>query len=234
MPPSAYTAPLYNLAHILLCKHCSLPFKFRRLKPLTGEIQARPLDPRLLNLFGISPKQITQHYEILYKGYVNTFNEIQRKLPGAPREDQNPRYTEYRELKLEETYNLDGVVLHELYFGNLGGAGGPPEGKIRNAIIHSFGSTGKWEEDFRAAGAAARGWVVLAHDFRTGRLHNFLLDAHNVGVIQSSLPFLVLDVYEHAYFIDYGAKRTPYIDAFMKNIDWQAVNQRLENPRQNQ
>ncbi|KNZ70699.1 superoxide dismutase [Fe] [Thermincola ferriacetica] len=194
------------------------------------EIIAKPLKPELLKLDGISTKQITEHYEILYKGYVKTTNEIRRKLSQVSRENQNPRYTEFRELKVEETFNLNGVVLHELYFNNLGGDGGPPIGKIRNAIIHNFGSIEKWEEDFKAAAASSRGWVVLAYDFRDKRLHNFLLDAHNVGVIQSSAPVLIIDVYEHAYFIDYGAKRAPYIDAFMKNIDWGVVNHRFETP----
>lgn len=193
-------------------------------------VEAQLLKPKLLNLNGISPKQISEHYEILYQGYVNSFNEIQLKLSQVSRENQNPRYTEFRELKTEETFNLDGIVLHELYFNNLGGSGGPPTGKIRNAIIHSFGSVEKWADDFKAAGAAARGWVVLAYDYRNKRMHNFLLDAHNFGVVQSSAPMLVLDVYEHAYFIDYGAKRAPYIDAFMKNIDWYVVNQRFEAP----
>jgi len=196
------------------------------------KIEAKPLKPELLSLKEISPRQITEHYEILYKGYVNTTNEIRRKLSQVSRENQNPRYTEFRELKAEETFNLDGVVLHELYFNNLGGIGGPPTGKIRNAIIHNFGSVEKWEEDFKAAAAASRGWVILGYDYRDKRMHNFLLDAHNVGVVQSSVPLLIIDVYEHAYFIDYGAKRAPYIDAFMKNIDWRVVNQRFEAPWQ--
>ncbi len=194
---------------------------------MKGKIEPITLKPQLLTLTGISPKNIKDHYDILYKGYVNTTNQIREKLASANRNDQNPRYTEYRELKVEETYNLDGVVLHELYFNNLGGPGGPPQGKIAGAISYDFGSTEAWEKDFRAAAAAGRGWVVLAYDYRDASLHNYLFDAHNVGVIQSSIPLLVIDVYEHAYYLDYGAKRAPYIDAFMKNIDWQVVNQRF-------
>lgn len=193
-------------------------------------IEAQALNPKLLNLSGISAQQITEHYEKLYKGYVNSFNTIQRKLSQASKENQNPRYTEYRELKVEETFNLNGAVLHELYFNNLGGSSGMPTGKIKNAIMHYFGSVEKWMEDFKAAAASSRGWVILAYDYRTNRMHNFLLDAHNVGVVQSSVPLLIIDVYEHAYFIDYGANRAGYIDAFMNNIDWNIVNQRIETP----
>jgi len=190
-------------------------------------IEPISLKPALLTLQGISPRQIKEHYDILYKGYVNSVNEIHNILTTVSRADQNPRYTSYRELKVEETYNMDGVTWHELYFNNLGGRGSRPNEFLLNSIQKDFGSYASWETDFRAAAAASRGWAVLSFDKRDGRMRNYLLDAHNVGVVNTAIPILVIDVYEHAYFIDYGARRAPYINAFMSNIDWGVVNLRF-------
>ncbi len=198
-----------------------------------NRIEPISLKPALLTLQGISPRQIKEHYDILYKGYVNSVNEIHNILTTVSRADQNPRYTGYRELKVEETYNMDGVTWHELYFNNLGGQGSRPSEFLLNSIQKDFGSYASWETDFRAAAAASRGWAVLSFDKRDGRMHNYLLDAHNVGVVNTSIPILVIDVYEHAYFIDYGARRAPYIDAFMSNIDWGVVNLRFAFLTQN-
>lgn len=84
-----------------------------------------------------------------------------------------------------------------------------------------------WEAEFKGCGVAARGWVVLAYDPADGKLHNFSMDAHDVGAIWGAAPLLVMDTYEHAYIIDYGVKRPPYIETFMKNIDWDVVNRRV-------
>lgn len=191
------------------------------------KIRPIPMKPSLLQLNGISQRQITEHFDILYKGYVNKTNEITERLLGARREEGNPTYSYFRELKLEETYAKDGVILHELYFLNLG-ANGQPCSPLLDAITRTFGSYGEWEEDFKATGLSARGWAILTFDSRDGALHNYLLDAHNLGVVANSIPILVLDVYEHAYFIDYGAHRKSYIDAFMLNIDWDVVNRRFQ------
>jgi Fe-Mn family superoxide dismutase len=130
-------------------------------------------------------------------------------------------------LKVEETFNWDAVKLHELYFWNLGGTGGPAKGRIRTMIDRDFESFDKWKEDFLAAGKAARGWVVLAYDCDDKTLHNFLQDVHNVGVVWRAIPLLVLDVYEHAYFIDFGIDRAKYMDAFFANVDWDEINRRF-------
>jgi superoxide dismutase, Fe-Mn family len=178
-------------------------------------------------LDGISENQIDQHYGVLYKGYVNKLNEIRAKLESADRSKANQTYSEFRALKIEEGFALDGAKLHELYFDNLGGKGGQPTGKIMEMIQKSFGSYESWETDFKACGMAARGWVVLAYDWYDRMVHNYCCDAHNQGGIWSASPVMVLDTYEHAYMIDYGVKRPPYIDAFMKNLDWDVVNERL-------
>ena len=182
----------------------------------------------LKGLEGLSDNQISQHKDILYVGYVNKLGEIEDKLKTADRSKANQIYSEYRGLKADETFALNGVVLHELYFENLGGRGGNPSGKIADFIKRDFASTEKWIEDFKACGIAVRGWVVLAYSFYDGMLHNYGADAHHFNFPAMAWPLLVMDVYEHAYTIDYGVKRPPYIEAFMKNVNWDAVNGRLE------
>lgn len=181
----------------------------------------------LKNLEGISENQISQHRDILYAGYVTKLNEIEERLKTADISKANQIFSELRALKAEESFALNGVLLHELYFENLGGKGGQATGELSNLIAKDFGSFQKWEAEFKACGMAARGWVILAFCPVDGRLHNFCLDSHNSNVAPMAPPVLVMDVYEHAYMIDYGVKRAPYIDAFMKNVDWKVCGQRL-------
>lgn len=191
---------------------------------MAPKITAKPLKTERLQ--GISANQIKQHYE-LYKRYVNTTNRIREDLAEASKADANANYSPYRALKLEETFNWDAVKLHELYFWNLGGTGGNATGRIRRQIDKDFSSYESWKEDFLAAGKSARGWVVLAYDCDDKTLRNYLQDTHNTGVIWRAIPLLVLDVYEHAYFIDYGIDRGKYLDAFFANIDWNEINRRF-------
>jgi len=182
----------------------------------------------LTKLDGLSENQISQHRDILYTGYVNKLNEIEDRLKdGLDRSKANQTFSDYRSLKTDETFALNGVVLHELYFENLGGKGGKPSNTLLQPIARDFGSFERWQEDFKACGMSARGWVFLGFSFYDEKLHNYCLDSHNFNVPSCVIPILVMDVYEHAYAIDYGVKRQPYIDAFMKNIDWKVCEQRL-------
>ncbi|MFH1141391.1 MAG: superoxide dismutase [Chloroflexota bacterium] len=176
---------------------------------------------------GISKKQIEQHHDVLYRGDVNKLNEIESKLTTAPPAEANATYSLIRELKREEVFATQAIRLHEGYFENLGGDGAP-KGVIVDLIKEDLGSYEKWEEEFRALGIAARGWVVLAFDWADKKLRNYLSDIHSDGVWSCS-PLLILDVYEHAYFIDYGTGRKAYIEAFMKNVNWDVVNQRVKD-----
>lgn len=176
---------------------------------------------------GLSAKQLKEHHDVLYAGYVKKINEIRLKLKAADKGEANQTFSLIRELKLEETFALNGVKLHEGYFDNLGGDG-TPSGVVLQLIKEDFGSFESWAEEFRALGLAARGWVVLAYDWDEKRLCNFICDAHNHGGIWSCTPVLILDTYEHAYFIDYATGRKAYIEAFMKNADWKFVNALVE------
>lgn len=166
---------------------------------------------------------------MLYAGYVKKTNEIREALAGADRANSNASFSQLRELKLEETFALNGVKLHEYYFDNMAANGNAsPEGVIKKWIEEDFGSVEKWAEDFRATGMAARGWVVLAFDLEDGKLRTFLCDAHNQGGVWNTVALLIMDVYEHAYFIDYSTGRKAYIDAYMNVIDWEEVNRRIQ------
>lgn len=187
--------------------------------------QAKKFD---LTLDGISEKQISQHRDILYAGYVNKLNEIEEKLKTADTTKANQAFSEFRALKVEESFALNGVVLHELYFENLGVKSAKPTGKLSDLMARDFGSFDKWIENLKACGMAARGWVILGLCTYDGKLHNYCLDAHNDRVPVNVIPILVLDVYEHAYVIDFGVKRAPYLDAFVKNINWDAAAKRLD------
>lgn len=181
-----------------------------------------------LTLEGISDKQISQHRDILYAGYVNKLNEIEERLKTADITKANQAFSDFRALKVEETFALNGVVLHELYFENLGVKSAKPTGKLSDLLAREFGSFDRWIENLKACGMAARGWVILGLSTYDGKLHNYCLDAHNDRVPVNVVPILVLDVYEHAYVIDFGVKRAPYLDAFVKNINWDAAAKRLD------
>ncbi|TCO73827.1 superoxide dismutase [Marinisporobacter balticus] len=174
---------------------------------------------------GISKNQLTQHYQ-LYKGYVEKINLIWRKLKEEKFTKPNTTYSPYRCLKLGESYALNGVKLHELYFGNLGGDKNKAYGNLLEKIKKDFESFENWRQDFLDAGKSSRGWVVVAFDLIDGQIRNYLCDAHDQGGIWNSLPILVLDVYEHAYMIDFGIDRNKYLNVFMQNIDWEVCEDR--------
>ena len=187
------------------------------------EIVARELKPALLELDGISRETIQAHYK-LYEGYVNKRNEIMEKLAEIDFAAANQVYSEVRELKVELSFALGGIKNHEIYFEHLGGSGGDPGGAVGALITRDFGTAAAWREDLKATGMAGRGWAWTAYDWDEGRLFNYVGDAQNTYPIWNATPLVALDVYEHAYFIDYQTDRGSYIDAFFDNLDWDAIN----------
>ena len=175
---------------------------------------------------GLSASQIEQHLK-LYKGYVAKSNEIYNKLKEVDLATANATYSPLRELLVEESFALNGAVYHEFYFGNLGGKGGEPEGDLKAALEERWGSVPKFMDLLKAAGKSMRGWVVIGYNTRGGHLSAFGLDTHNMFTPANLVPILVLDVYEHAYMIDYGIDRPKYLDAFVNNLDWSVVAKRF-------
>jgi Fe-Mn family superoxide dismutase len=151
-------------------------------------------------------------------------NEILGKLAGVDLAAANQTYSELRELKVELTFAVGGIKNHELYFEHLGGGGGDPKGRFGELVAREFGSAAAWKADLKATGLAARGWAWTAWDWDEGRLFNYIGDAQNTFPVWNATPLVGLDVYEHAYFMDFGTDRAAYIDAFFDNLDYGVVD----------
>ncbi len=177
----------------------------------------------MLELDGISRASVEAHYR-LYQGYVAKRNEILGKLASVDLGAANQVYSELRALKVDLTFAIGGIKNHELYFEHLGGVGGNPTGAVAKLIARDFGSADAWREDLKATGLAARGWAWTAYDWDERRLFNYIGDAQNTFPVWNATPLVALDVYEHAYFLDFQTDRAAYIDAFFGNLDWDVVN----------
>ncbi len=185
----------------------------------------KPL-PISKDLEGMSLTSLAEHQK-LYEGYVKKTNEIQEKIAGADKSAANGVYSEIGELKRQETFAVNGMKLHELYFALLGGTGECGKA-IRTMIEKDFGSFDAWKDDFTATALSSRGWAVLAFDWSDGHLHTYGADAQNVGAVWNCSPLVALDVYEHAYFMDHGTNRKAYVEAFFKVLNWDFVNTLVE------
>ena len=198
------------------------------------QYEPKPL-PFNKSLTGISDKTMAIHHDKLYVGYVNKMKEIAGKLKemnasGIGLDKANQSFSELRALRMGETFATNGVYLHEYYFNVLGGDGAA-SGSLVNVLTKKYGSLEKFIAFFSATGMAVRGWVVLAWDMQLGGLKIYGCDSHNQGGIWGCVPIIVLDVFEHAYFIDYGSDRPAYIADFWKNLNWKAANTLFEKVR---
>ena len=189
-------------------------------------LEVKPL--KYQSLPGLTERQLSEHHDVLYVGYVKKYNEICEKLKTTDLDTANGAYSEIRELQLEKSFALNGVKLHELYFDNMTETTKQCDGKIKELIEAKWGSVEAWSKEFAATGISSRGWVVLGWDNDQGQLDTYLCDVHNQGGIWNTAPVLIMDVYEHAYFLDYATARKDYISAFMKLVDWDVVNARIE------
>ena len=194
---------------------------------MSGSYKAQDFG-KLLGMDGFSNTLLNNHFT-LYQGYVNNTNKLVELIGGLAR-DARSDTPEYAELQRRFAFEWNGMRLHEYYFGNLGGSGTPsPASKLVSRLVDTFGSFEAWQKDFRATGALRGvGWVVLFADLQTGRLFNSWINLHESGHLSGCQPVLVMDVWEHAYMVDYGLKRADYINAFFNNIDWAACEARLQ------
>jgi len=182
----------------------------------------------LIGMSGFSETLLKNHFT-LYQGYVTNTNKVLDTLDQMAK-DGKAATPEFAELKRRLGWEFNGMRLHEYYFENLGGKGGMDKnGKLMKKLADSFGSYEAWEKDFRATGAMRGiGWTVLYQDPASGRLINFWVNEHDVSHPAGCNPLLIMDVFEHAFMIDYGLKRADYIEAFFKNINWNAVESRTK------
>lgn len=183
---------------------------------------------KLIGMEGFSESLLKNHFT-LYQGYVTNTNKALDTLSALLKEGKTA-VPEYAEIKRRLGWEFDGMRLHEYYFENLGGKGGiQKEGKLIKKLAENFGSYEAWEKDFKATGAMRGiGWAALYQDIAGGQLINFWINEHDVAHPAGCNPLLIMDVFEHAFMLDYGLKRADYIEAFFKNIDWQAAEARLK------
>jgi superoxide dismutase, Fe-Mn family len=189
--------------------------------------EARNFDS-LLGTEGFSDALLKNHFT-LYSGYVTNTNRVSDALFALAR-DNKAGTPEYAEQKRRFGWEFGGMRLHELYFANMKKGGAPMgmDSPLAKLIAQEFGSFPAWEIDFKATGAMRGiGWVILYYDKTANRLFNAWINEHDVGHLAGATPLLVMDVFEHAYMLDYGLKKADYISAFMKAIDWAEVEKRL-------
>ncbi|PWB55584.1 MAG: superoxide dismutase [Candidatus Methanoperedenaceae archaeon] len=173
----------------------------------------------LLGTKGLSDQLLKNHFT-LYQGYVTNTNKVADVL-GAMVKEGKTATPEYAELKRRFGWEWNGMRLHEYYFGNLikDGKSIDKNSNLYRKIVEDFGSYENWEKDFKATGAMRGiGWIILYYDGT--RLFNTWINEHDVGHLSGASPLLVMDVFEHAYMIDYGLKKADYIEAFFRAIDW--------------
>lgn len=176
-------------------------------------------------LDGISDPQLEAHFG-LYEGYVKKLNEIEEKLEKTDKALTNYSFGEYSELKRRHCVPYNGTYLHEMYFDNLI-ATEAPSSQFEALAKAAFGSIDNWKADVKATGLAVPGWVVTCIETTSGKLKNVQVMEHHIGFPLNHVPVLVMDTWEHAFFLDYKANRGAYIDVFFKNINWSVVNSRV-------
>ncbi|OHE57593.1 MAG: superoxide dismutase [Thermodesulfovibrio sp. RBG_19FT_COMBO_42_12] len=182
---------------------------------------------KLIGMEGFSETLLKNHFT-LYQGYVTNTNKVLDILTQMIK-DGKTGIPEFAELKRRIGWEFNGMRLHEYYFENLGGKTQlDKNARLIKKITGDFGSYEAWEKDFKATGTMRGiGWVVLYQDVTNGRLINFWINEHDVAHPAGCNPILIMDVFEHAFMLDYGLKKADYIEAFFKNIDWRAVEARL-------
>jgi superoxide dismutase, Fe-Mn family len=185
-----------------------------------------PIAVRPWTLNGLSERLLVNHYEHHYGSAVRALNAVRQELANL---DVDGLINRLGILKREELATMGSVALHELYFGNLGGEGNKIPDPVADLLETHFGSVRAWRREFVRAGqslAHGSGWVALTYCRRTKQLWNQVAADHSQAAVDAA-PVLVLDMYEHAYHLDFGPNVTAYIDAFMRNINWAAVGARM-------
>ena len=181
------------------------------------------------NVKHISAAQLSQHYN-LYLKYIESLNKVNDNLEmNNMYSNCNANYSPIRSAQKSTTFCLDSIKLHELYFENLTGNNNIIYGNIEKIINSTFGSYNNFMEKFKCIALSMRGWVTFSYDLYHDDYFIYGQDSHDDGVVLCAKPIIVLDVYEHAYMIDYGINRSKYIDVFFENLDYGIVNKRISN-----
>ena len=195
----------------------------------SGLVTGQPKPLRYKSIPGfLSAEQIAPHYTAHYggalRGYVAADAKLQSSIIAGTAIDPNA----YGAIQRARASKGNSVLLHELYFDEMVPKGSDPEAEVRKAIEKRFGSLDKWAADFQASAKAAAGWAMLTFHPLNGKLYNVVCDEHAMGPLWMATPLLVIDVYEHAFYVDYQNRKTEYVKKFMDHIDWQEVNRRYK------
>ncbi len=177
----------------------------------------------------LSEQVVTWHHDKHQAGYVTKFNEILEQLEKSDKSKSNANYSDFGELKRRLSFNHAGILLHENYWQVFGTSEenkdlNVKELEIYGQIEEDFGSFDNWKADFEATAKSSLGWAILVFDTLTQKLMNVSVDFHNNGAIWDSKVIIALDVFEHAYYKDYGPDRASYIAKFIENLDWKSIN----------
>jgi Fe-Mn family superoxide dismutase len=192
-----------------------------------------PGEADIQKAFGTASKGISEAthkaHLTLWQGYANKTNQIRTELASIDTDPAkaNQIYSQMRALKVNYAFAFGGYINHNVYFETIGGAGGPASGDIATLIDEAYGSFEAWKADWKSTGIAGRGWVYLGYCPHEKRVFNFIGDAQDTFPAWGHKLVLAMDVYEHAYYLDFQTARAKYIDAWFECIDWEAVNARL-------
>jgi len=196
----------------------------------SGLITGQPKPLRYKSIPGfLSAEQIAPHHTAHYGGALRGYTAADTKLQSSITEGTQIDANAYGSLQRARASKGNSVILHELYFDAMLPEGGNPAPEVKRAIEKRFGSVDKWAVDFQASARAAAGWAMLTFHPVNGKLYNVVSDEHASGPLWMATPLLVIDVYEHAFYIDYHNRKSQYIENFMNHIDWNEVNRRYQS-----
>jgi Fe-Mn family superoxide dismutase len=202
-------------------------------KKMEPKLVRVPTEDDIKKAFNTAPHGISEAthkaHLTLWQGYANKTNEIRKTLAEMEVDPSkaNQIYSQMRALKVNYAFAFGGYVNHNVYFDTIGGSGGPATGEVATLINDAYGSFDKWMADWKATGIAGRGWAYLGYDHEEQRVFNFIGDAQDTFPAWNHHLILAMDVYEHAYYLDFQTARAKYIDAWFQCVDWNAVNARL-------
>jgi Fe-Mn family superoxide dismutase len=195
---------------------------------ITGKIKM----PKYEEIPGLLSKdQVTPHVQAHYGGALKAYLEVEDIFAKVYKGEAKVSSREFRELQQDRVVRANSVVLHELYFDNIAAKMPDPPEDVRKAIAERFGSLERWVEDFKDSAKAANGWAMLVHHPVSRKLYNIVLDAHDVGPMVLGVPLVLIDMYEHAFYVDYKNKKGDYINNFVKYFDWNEINLRYQAAR---
>jgi len=194
----------------------------------SGLVTGKPKPLRYESIPGfLSAEQIAPHHTAHYGGALKGYSSLDEQLQAGIKEGKEFDPNAYGAMMQGRQSKGNSVILHELYFDALVPKQPDPQEDVRTAIAKRFGSLEKWADDFQSSAKAAAGWAMLTFHPVNGQLYNVVSDEHAMGPLWMGVPLVVIDVYEHAFYIDYHNRKAEYIEKFMDHIDWKGINSRF-------